>query len=66
MAWNNCNIIFLADTYLETIMSDTAIFELRTNIDKDILLKQVVQIWSNQAYTGYEVDIFNFSPDKIY
>ena len=45
-------------------MSNTAIFELRTNLDKNTLHKQVTHIWENQACEGYKVEIFNFNPNK--
>ena len=45
-------------------MSNTATFELRTNLGKDTLHKQVSLIWEEQTCKGYEVEVFNFNPNK--
>ena len=45
-------------------MSDTAIFEVRTNQDKKTFHKHVSRIWENQSYKGYKIDVFNFDANK--
>lgn len=41
-------------------MSDTAVFELKTNLDKDTIRQEVAQIWK-----GYDVDVSPYNSDEI-
>jgi len=45
-------------------VSDTAIFELKTNISNGTIIEQVSQIWYEQPYKGDKIYIFNFTPNQ--